>query len=278
MLVDATHPFAARISRHAAAAAAAAGAAAAGAAPTRAGPRDRATAGTGSRTRRPPRALLPALGERVFLATGRGDLAVFARLDLWFLLRAVDPPPPPLPARCRWCLDRGPFPVDAERALLRRAPDRRAGHPGQRRHGAAAKLLAARELDAPRRPARPPAAAPGDAAVATVAEALAWLDLASASRVGTAERSRAVSNSARTPSSRTGRRDVNSSSTSQRGGLEGGRVAGRGGQGGAAGVGGERREPHLHRHPRRRPALGLHVRGHLPGQLGHPGPHLVPAR
>jgi precorrin-6A/cobalt-precorrin-6A reductase len=65
-------------------------------------------------------ALLPALGRRVFLATGRGDLAAFAdRDDLWFLLRSVDPPPPPLPANRLVVLDRGPFDLHSELALLR---------------------------------------------------------------------------------------------------------------------------------------------------------------
>ncbi|HEX5403375.1 MAG TPA: cobalt-precorrin-6A reductase [Pseudonocardiaceae bacterium] len=63
---------------------------------------------------------LPALGRRVFLATGRGDLAAFAdRDDLWFLLRAVDPPPPPLPANRVIVRGRGPFDVPGELALLR---------------------------------------------------------------------------------------------------------------------------------------------------------------
>ena len=124
--------------------------------------------------------MLPTMGERVFLATGRGDLAVFARLDLWFLLRAVDPPPPPLPARCTLLLDRGPFPVDAERALL---AEHRIDVLVTRDSGGtatAAKLTAARDLDLPVVLLDRPPPLPGVAAVATVAEALAWLDLVSA--------------------------------------------------------------------------------------------------
>ena len=64
-------------------------------------------------------ALLPSLGERVFLTTGRTSLAAFAGLDLEFLVRCVDPPS----GRCRAgpavLLDRGPFTVDGERALMR---------------------------------------------------------------------------------------------------------------------------------------------------------------
>ncbi|MYR55198.1 cobalt-precorrin-6A reductase, partial [Streptomyces sp. SID625] len=66
-------------------------------------------------------ALLPALGRRVFLTTGRLGLAAFAHLDgLWFLVRSVDAPEPPYPARMDVLLDRGPFTLEGERALLRR--------------------------------------------------------------------------------------------------------------------------------------------------------------
>ena len=64
-------------------------------------------------------AALPGLGERIFLSTGRQGVGRFAHLDLWFLLRAVDPPEPPLPPRTTTLLARGPFGLDAERALLR---------------------------------------------------------------------------------------------------------------------------------------------------------------
>ena len=45
------------------------------------------------------RAAAAALGERVFLTTGRMGLAAFAHLtELWFLVRSVDAPEPPVPA------------------------------------------------------------------------------------------------------------------------------------------------------------------------------------
>lgn len=115
-VVDATHPFAARMSAHAAAAAEETGV------PLLA-------------LRRPgwppepgwvlvdslaaAAARLPGLGERVLLTTGRGGLAAFAGSDRWFLLRSVDPPSPPAPRRLEVVLDRGPFTLDGERALLR---------------------------------------------------------------------------------------------------------------------------------------------------------------
>lgn len=64
--------------------------------------------------------LLPGLGTRVFLTTGRQGLAVFAPLDhLWFLIRCVDPPAGPMPPRRQVILARGPYDAAAERALLR---------------------------------------------------------------------------------------------------------------------------------------------------------------
>ncbi|MFE9360533.1 cobalt-precorrin-6A reductase [Streptomyces olivaceoviridis] len=63
---------------------------------------------------------LPALGRRVFLTTGRMGLDAFADLDdLWFLVRSVDAPGSPHPARMEVLLDRGPFTLDGERELLR---------------------------------------------------------------------------------------------------------------------------------------------------------------
>ncbi|MGP2441308.1 cobalt-precorrin-6A reductase [Streptomyces sp. JW3] len=119
-VVDATHPFADTISRNAAHAAALTGvpllvlrrpgwAAVAGDDWREAGSLAQAAA------------LLPALGRRVFLTTGRMGLAAFANLEeLWFLVRSVEPPEGPCPARREVLLDRGPFTLDGERELLRR--------------------------------------------------------------------------------------------------------------------------------------------------------------
>ena len=57
--------------------------------------------------------------KRVFLTTGRQELAPFVDCDrTWFLVRAIEPPDPmPLPD-AEIVLDRGPFTVDGERDLL----------------------------------------------------------------------------------------------------------------------------------------------------------------
>ncbi len=119
--------------------------------------------------------LLPELGERVFLTTGRQGLAHFAALDLWFLVRAVDPPDVALPARTTVLLDRGPFTVDGERELLR---EHRVDVVVTKDSGGrmtTAKLTAARELGIPVVVVqRPPL--PDVPHVGTVDAAVSWLD------------------------------------------------------------------------------------------------------
>lgn len=119
--------------------------------------------------------LLPDLGGRVFLATGQGELAAFAgRDDLWFLLRTVDPPPPPLPTHHVIITGRGPFDVDGESALLRdHVIDVLVTRDSGGEH-TAAKLVAARRLALPVVIARRPPL-PDVPVVATEQAALDWL-------------------------------------------------------------------------------------------------------
>jgi precorrin-6A/cobalt-precorrin-6A reductase len=57
---------------------------------------------------------------RVFLTTGRSGTAPFADVDAWFLIRAVTPPDPEtLPRHHQLVLSRGPYHYDHELALLR---------------------------------------------------------------------------------------------------------------------------------------------------------------
>ncbi|WP_232664112.1 cobalt-precorrin-6A reductase [Pseudonocardia sp. TRM90224] len=174
VVVDATHPFATRMTANAIAATAALRL------PLLVLRREGWAESPGDRWHRVPdtaaaAALLPTLGRRAFLATGRGGLAEFAAVEsMWFLVRAVDPPPPPLPPRRLVLLDRGPFTADAERALLR---EHRIDVLVTRDSGGAmtaAKLVAARELGLPVvLVERPPA--PEAETVATVEDALEWL-------------------------------------------------------------------------------------------------------
>jgi precorrin-6A/cobalt-precorrin-6A reductase len=120
--------------------------------------------------------VLPALGRRAFLTTGRLGLAAFAHIDdVWFLIRSVDPPQPPLPPRCEVVLDRGPFTLEGERRLIRGygldvLVTKDSGGPAT-----ASKLTAAREAGLPVLLVRRPPA-PGDVPVAeNPAEAADWL-------------------------------------------------------------------------------------------------------
>ncbi|WP_412752043.1 cobalt-precorrin-6A reductase [Krasilnikovia sp. M28-CT-15] len=119
-VVDATHPFAATMSAHAVAAAARAGV------PLLVLRRPGFVARPGDDWHRVPSTsaaagLVPALGQRVFLTTGRQSIAAFAGVGgCWFLSRSVEPPQPPVPPRLDVVLDRGPFTVEGERALLDR--------------------------------------------------------------------------------------------------------------------------------------------------------------
>ena len=57
---------------------------------------------------------------RVFLTTGRSGTAAFADVDAWFLIRAVTAPDPDtLPRRHQLVLSRGPYHYDDELAILR---------------------------------------------------------------------------------------------------------------------------------------------------------------
>jgi precorrin-6A/cobalt-precorrin-6A reductase len=173
-LIDASHPFAAQIGRHAAAACSAAGV-----------PR--------LRLLRPPwprrpddrwhevstlaeaARLLPELGQRAFLTVGHRELAAFAGVPgVRFLVRTIEPPAYlPLPEAL--CLQaRGPFALPDEVVLLRAHRIDVLVTKASGGDATYAKLAAARALGLPvimlRRPAPP--AGP---VVGSVALALAWL-------------------------------------------------------------------------------------------------------
>ncbi|MDF2976516.1 MAG: precorrin-6x reductase [Actinomycetospora sp.] len=117
VLVDATHPFAATMTGHAAAAAARTGT------PLIVLRRPGWTAGPGDRWTRvgslADAARAIPVGARVLLATGRQGVEAFHDVDAWFLVRAIEAPDV-LPARAELVLARGPFALDDERALLDR--------------------------------------------------------------------------------------------------------------------------------------------------------------
>lgn len=175
VLIDATHPFAGTISAHAALAAAAHHVPLLlvrrpGWVPV-AGDDWRPVASLAEAAE-----AVPALGERVFLSVGRGGTAAFAHLHRpWFLVRAVQAPEPPYPPRSTFVLERGPFPLDGERALLRRHRIDVLVTKDSGGAATAAKLTAAREAGLPVVLVRRPAAPPGVPVAPDVPGALAWL-------------------------------------------------------------------------------------------------------
>lgn len=174
-VIDATHPFAAQMSRHAVTACAAAGVplTALERAPWTAGPGDRWTCVTDLA------AAARALGSaprRVFLAIGRQHLDAFAgQPQHRYLLRLVDPPQGPMPLpQADVVVARGPFTEAGDIALMR---DHRidivvAKNAGGA--GASAKIAAARALGLPAvmidRPALPDRPVARD-----VDEVMGWL-------------------------------------------------------------------------------------------------------
>lgn len=173
-VIDATHPFAAVMPFHVAAAAARTGVA-------------------HLRLRRPPwprrdgdrwievavmedaPAALDAAGaRRVFLTTGRQQIDVFRRCtEQWFLVRSIEPVRQPLTGAFE-IRERGPFTLDGERRLFveHRIDTLVAKNAGG--GATVAKIDAARELGvAVVMVARPPEP-PGVAVVTTVDDALAW--------------------------------------------------------------------------------------------------------
>ncbi|WP_338104924.1 cobalt-precorrin-6A reductase [Modestobacter muralis] len=172
-VVDATHPFAAQITASAATAAAAHGT------PLLRLQRPGWTPGPGDTWRYVDS--LAAAAEAVagyasvFLTTGRQGVAAFAGLPGRVLVRSVDPPDQPLPAGATLLLDRGPFSVADELALMREHTVDVVVTKDSGGHLTEAKLVAARELGLPVVLVRRPPLPPGVETVATVADALAWL-------------------------------------------------------------------------------------------------------
>jgi precorrin-6A/cobalt-precorrin-6A reductase len=175
-LIDATHPFAAQISWNAAAA--------------EAGiphlmlirPAWQPMSGVGGDcwievdTLEAAAAALPAIAKRVFLTTGRQQLAPFVPLThLWFLIRSIDPPTPETPMpNGLLLLDRGPFTLEQERHLLIEHQIDLIVSKNSGGEATYAKIFAARELRLPvvmvRRPAMPVGMQ-----VSSVEAAIAWL-------------------------------------------------------------------------------------------------------
>lgn len=122
---------------------------------------------------------------RIFLTTGRSGIAPFTDSDAWFLIRVVTPPDAEvLPRHHRVVLSRGPYGYDDEYALLR---DNRIDALVTKNSGGAlteAKLAVAKDLGIPVVMIDRPPLPSGVHAVSTVEEAVAWVDSLETRRTG----------------------------------------------------------------------------------------------
>ena len=173
LVVDATHPFAATISRHAARASAETGV------PRLQVVRPAWSPVDGDRWHEVPdmaaaAAALPTLGRRIFLAVGRQELAAFAGLDGLRLIARMVEAPEEL-SGFEVVLARGPFAVADEEALFRRLGIDVVVSKNSGGEATVAKIIAARRLGLPvvmiARPAAEEGARADDAPAA-----LRWID------------------------------------------------------------------------------------------------------
>ncbi len=175
LLIDATHPFAAQMSWHAATAAAVCRI------PHLLLQRPAWQPVAGDRwidvpTHAAAAAALPSEAQRVFLTIGRQELAAFAHLtNRWWLMRMIDPPTATaLVPPGEILLERGPFSLEHERSLLNRYKIDVIVSKNSGGNATYAKIAAARELGIPvvmvQRSPTPPAER-----VADVEGAIGWL-------------------------------------------------------------------------------------------------------
>ena len=147
VVIDATHPFAAKISSHAELACKQTNI------PMIAFERPAWTAQRGDRWVQVPdvesaAAFVDNSKNRVFLSVGRQELAAFSECaNAWFLVRTIDKPIVPLPPRSRLILSRGPFDLDDERLLLRQEAITHIVSKNSGGSATYAKIEAARELE-----------------------------------------------------------------------------------------------------------------------------------
>src|SRR4051812_40948050 len=148
-VIDATHPFAAEMSRNAVAACAETGT------PVLALERVPWTKAPGDNWIEIPDvdaavAALPEAPENVFLAIGRQHIAPFAtKPQHAYTLRFVDPPEAPLPFAADVIVSRGPFTLEGELEMMRKRSITRIVARNSGGDGARAKIDAARTLGLP---------------------------------------------------------------------------------------------------------------------------------
>jgi precorrin-6A/cobalt-precorrin-6A reductase len=121
-------------------------------------------------------AIIHNLGKRIFLAIGRQEVSAFAECpEEYFLIRAIENPSESLPPNSRILLARGPFHVEEEINLLRSYAIDLIVAKNSGGDATYPKLQAARELKIPVVMVQRPRTEQG-LSVATVPAAIAWLE------------------------------------------------------------------------------------------------------
>jgi precorrin-6A/cobalt-precorrin-6A reductase len=120
--------------------------------------------------------IIQGLGKRILLTIGRQEASAFAECtDEYFLIRAIEKPDEPLPPNSHTLLARGPFQLEEERSLLRSHAIDLIVSKNSGGDAAYPKLQAARELRIPVVMVRRPRATQAPC-VATISDAIAWLE------------------------------------------------------------------------------------------------------
>ena len=175
LIIDATHPFAAQMSRHAVEAAATLDIAVLRVER----PAWHPETGDDWRCMDDWASLITALGAeptRVFLSIGRQHVGEFlAAPQHFYLLRSIDPPEQ-MPPNCLCLNDRGPFSLAEELELLKKHKIEVIVSKNSGGQATQAKLLAARELGLPVLMLNRPHLPPATAVVADVTATLSWLN------------------------------------------------------------------------------------------------------
>ncbi len=121
---------------------------------------------------------IPETVSRVFITSGRQQLEPFLLRsqiypETWYLMRSIDPPDLELP-NSKVILDRGPFSLEQERALLRDDQIQAIVSKNSGGDATYAKIIAARELGIPIIMVQRPTIPEGEK-VTSIASAIAWL-------------------------------------------------------------------------------------------------------
>jgi precorrin-6A/cobalt-precorrin-6A reductase len=146
LLIDATHPFAAKISQNAAIAAEHLGL------PFLMLIRPKWESVVGDRwieveNIQAAAESLPSIASRVFLTIGRQEITAFSQLEIWFLMRAIEKPSEDIVLpKGLLLLERGPFNKDSEKQLLNQHNIDTVVSKNSGGDATYAKIIAAREL------------------------------------------------------------------------------------------------------------------------------------